>query len=97
MRKWVSKLLRVAGIGACYGMAFVAIASLLFAFREPDVLWDAWSLSSPADIGVTLVAFTVASALGGALCALPIYFVYWLLWGRFANGMRRMADVMRHE
>ncbi|WP_340151956.1 hypothetical protein [uncultured Sneathiella sp.] len=79
MRKWMPKLLRVAGIGACYGMAFVGLASLLFAFREPDLFWDAVSLSSPADIGVTLVAFTVASALGGALCSLQLYFVCWLL------------------
>jgi len=88
MRNSISKLLGVAGIGACCGMAFVALASLLFAFREPNMLWDAWSLSSPARIGVTLVAFTVASAVGGALCSLPIYFVCWLLGSLWPKAVR---------
>lgn len=91
LNKWCSlvrKLPHITMIGGYAGIAAFTLCWIGFGFREPDMVWEAFTASSPASVIITMLAGTVASALGGALCALPIYFVYWLLWGRIAKAMR---------
>ena len=84
----IIKLARVSAFGAYISLVFFALTWLVRGYQNPDVVWDASTASSPASVIIAMLAGTVGSALGGALCSPPIYFVYWLLWGRIANAMR---------
>lgn len=97
MHNWVRKLPHICLIGGYAGIATLALGWIALGFRYPDLVWDAFSASSPASVVIAILTGTVASALSGALCALPIYFVYWLLLGRFVKAMRRAANAMRHS